>query len=140
MANHHSIPHPHYHLPPHPGHPPYPHPPPPGTPLASNASPVPAAMAPPARGAPTAAPPVIPHPATQLPALQKLAQANEQTWLLIGTVAEQMNDLDRALAAYEHAIRHNPHSIAGLTNIAGIARARENYSTASPISPSIALD
>ncbi|EUC65476.1 general transcriptional corepressor ssn6, putative [Rhizoctonia solani AG-3 Rhs1AP] len=130
MANHHSIPHPHYHLPPHPGHPPYPHPPPPGTPLASNASPVPAAMAPPARGAPTAAPPVIPHPATQLPASQKLAQANEQTWLLIGTVAEQMNDLDRALAAYEHAIRHNPHSIAGLTNIAGIARARENYSTA----------
>ncbi|KAJ1310911.1 hypothetical protein OPQ81_009424 [Rhizoctonia solani] len=84
-----------------------------------------------ARGAPTTAPaPVIPHPGTQLPALQKLAQANEQTWLLIGTVAEQMNDLDRALAAYEHAIRHNPHSIAGLTNIAGIARARENYSTA----------
>ncbi|CAE6519496.1 unnamed protein product [Rhizoctonia solani] len=138
MANHHSIPHPHYHLPPHPAHPPYPHPPPPGTPLATNgsaASPVPAAMATPAaRGAPTAAPaPVIPHPASQLPALQKLAQANEQTWLLIGTVAEQMNDLDRALAAYEHAIRHNPHSIAGLTNIAGIARARENYSTASPI-------
>ncbi|CAE6477694.1 unnamed protein product [Rhizoctonia solani] len=140
MASHHSIPHPHYHLPPHPGHPPYPHPPPPGTPLATNgsaASPVQAAMATPAaRGAPVAAPPpVIPHPATQLPALQKLAQANEQTWLLIGTVAEQMNDLDRALAAYEHAIRHNPQSIAGLTNIAGIARARENYSTASPISP-----
>ncbi|KAG9098698.1 glucose repression mediator protein [Ceratobasidium sp. UAMH 11750] len=26
-----------------------------------------------------------------------------------------MNDLDRALAAYEHAIRHNPRSIAGIT-------------------------
>ncbi|CEL58222.1 General transcriptional corepressor ssn6 OS=Schizosaccharomyces pombe (strain 972 / ATCC 24843) GN=ssn6 PE=1 SV=1 [Rhizoctonia solani AG-1 IB] len=137
MANHH-----HYHLPPHPAHPAHPsysHPPPPGTPLATNgsaASPVPAAMpTPSARGAAAAAAasavaPVIPHPATQLPALQKLAQANEQTWLLIGTVAEQMNDLDRALAAYEHAIRHNPHSIAGLNNIAGIARSRENYSMA----------
>ncbi|KAG8751354.1 hypothetical protein FRC11_009490 [Ceratobasidium sp. 423] len=56
------------------------------------------AMATPAAHTALAMTSVIPHPTTQLPALQKLAQANEQTWLLIGTVAEQMNDLDRVLA------------------------------------------
>ena len=38
-----------------------------------------------------------------------------------------MGDLDRALSAYEAALRHNPHSVAGLTQVAGIARIRENY-------------
>jgi tetratricopeptide (TPR) repeat protein len=119
--------------------------------------PTPSARGAAAAAAASAVAPVIPHPATQLPALQKLAQANEQTWLLIGnfylsdrqlkknnivfigTVAEQMNDLDRALAAYEHAIRHNPHSIAGLNNIAGIARSRENYSMASLMTTHVSL-
>ncbi|KAG8757493.1 hypothetical protein FRC11_004504 [Ceratobasidium sp. 423] len=55
------------------------------------------AMATPAAHAALATTSVIPHPTTQLPALQKLAQANEQTWLLIGMVAEQMNDLDHVL-------------------------------------------
>ncbi|KAI5120544.1 hypothetical protein M0805_000273 [Coniferiporia weirii] len=64
------------------------------------------------------------------PTLQKLAKANEETWLLIGSVAEQMGDLDRALSAYECALRHNPHSLPGLTQVAGIARIRENYSKA----------
>ncbi|KAH8120724.1 hypothetical protein DFH11DRAFT_1500001 [Phellopilus nigrolimitatus] len=64
------------------------------------------------------------------PTLQKLAKANEETWLLIGSVAEQMGDLDRALSAYESALRHNPHSLPGLTQVAGIARIRENYSKA----------
>ncbi|KAJ8520371.1 hypothetical protein ONZ45_g2815 [Pleurotus djamor] len=57
----------------------------------------------------------------------KLAVANEQTWLLIGRVAEQMADLDHALSAYENALRHNPVSLAGLTQVAGIARIKENY-------------
>ena len=38
-----------------------------------------------------------------------------------------MGDFDRALSAYEAALRHNPHSVAGLTQVAGIARIRENY-------------
>lgn len=38
-----------------------------------------------------------------------------------------MGDLDRALSAFEAALRHNPHSVAGLTQVAGIARIRENY-------------
>ena len=51
--------------------------------------------------------------------------------IVAGTVAEQMGDLDRALSAYENALRHNPHSLPGLTNVAGIARIRENYSKVS---------
>ncbi|KIJ24784.1 hypothetical protein M422DRAFT_77150 [Sphaerobolus stellatus SS14] len=65
-----------------------------------------------------------------LSSIQKLNQANESTWLLIGAVAEQMQDLDRAQQAYEHALRHNPHSINALMQLAGIARVRENYNKA----------
>ena len=42
-----------------------------------------------------------------------------------------MGDTDRALSAYENALRHNPHSMEGLTQVAGIARIRENYSKVS---------
>ncbi|KAF8872416.1 hypothetical protein CPB85DRAFT_1350123 [Mucidula mucida] len=59
--------------------------------------------------------------------VQKLATANESTWLLIGRVAEQMGDLEHALSAYENALRHNPTSLSGLTQVAGIARIKENY-------------
>ncbi|KAJ8587914.1 TPR-like protein [Rhizopogon salebrosus TDB-379] len=59
--------------------------------------------------------------------IHKLAVANEQTWLLIGGVAEQMGDLEHAITAYENALRHNPMSLSGLTQVAGIARIKENY-------------
>ncbi|KAF8887712.1 hypothetical protein BD779DRAFT_1672540 [Infundibulicybe gibba] len=59
--------------------------------------------------------------------VHRLNVANEQTWLLIGRVAEQMGDLEHALSAYENALRHNPMSLAGLTQVAGIARIKENY-------------
>ncbi|KAJ7293912.1 TPR-like protein [Mycena rebaudengoi] len=87
-----------------------------------------------------------PNPATSS-AIHKLTVANEQTWLLIGPhvfqqffvspdahsrvrtgrVAEQMGDLEHALSAYENALRHNPLSLSGLTQVAGIARIKENY-------------
>jgi hypothetical protein len=38
-----------------------------------------------------------------------------------------MGDLEHAATAYENALRHNPMSIAGLTQVAGIARIKENY-------------
>ena len=38
-----------------------------------------------------------------------------------------MNDLEHALSAYENALRHNPMSMSGLTQVAGIARIKENY-------------
>ncbi|KAI0271583.1 hypothetical protein BC834DRAFT_451253 [Gloeopeniophorella convolvens] len=61
------------------------------------------------------------------PSIQKLVDANEQTWLVIGSVAEQMGDLEHAATAYDNALRHNPMSTAGLTQVAGIARIKENY-------------
>ncbi|KAJ3489851.1 hypothetical protein NLJ89_g11488 [Agrocybe chaxingu] len=38
-----------------------------------------------------------------------------------------MGDLEHALSAYENALRHNPMSVSGLTQVAGIARIKENY-------------
>ena len=38
-----------------------------------------------------------------------------------------MGNLELALSAYENALRHNPMSLAGLTQVAGIARIKENY-------------
>ena len=58
--------------------------------------------------------------------LQKLVSANEQTWLVVGQLSEQLGDLERALSAYEHVLRHNAYSIPGLTQMAGIARIKEN--------------
>ncbi len=46
---------------------------------------------------------------------------------LPGRVAEQMGDLEHALSAYENALRHNATSVSGLTQVAGIARIKENY-------------
>ena len=46
---------------------------------------------------------------------------------LPGRVAEQMGDLEHALTAYENALRHNPMSLSGLTQVAGIFRIKENY-------------
>jgi len=77
---------------------------------------------------PTVAPPNGPNGVMAPPTMiQKLNAANEQTWLLIGRVAEQMGDLEHALNAYENALRHNPVSLSGLTQVAGIARIKENY-------------
>ncbi|KAF5361630.1 hypothetical protein D9758_007381 [Tetrapyrgos nigripes] len=77
---------------------------------------------------PTVAPPNGANGVMPLPSMiQKLNTANEQTWLLIGRVAEQMGDLEHALSAYENALRHNPLSLSGLTQVAGIARIKENY-------------
>jgi len=38
-----------------------------------------------------------------------------------------MGDLEHAITAYENALRHNPMSLSGLTQVAGVARIKENY-------------
>lgn len=123
------VPHHAHSLPP----PPHPHAHPP---LHLNGSSIPAtplaaagAGPPPAQGALVTSPAVANGAnGTVVPSsIQKLAQANEQTWLLIGRVAEQMGNLEHALSAYENALRHNPMSLSGLTQVAGIARIKENY-------------
>jgi glucose repression mediator protein len=45
----------------------------------------------------------------------------------LGAVSEQLNDTDRANSAYENALRHNPLSVSALTQVAGIARVKEDF-------------
>lgn len=52
--------------------------------------------------------------------------------LCAGAVSEQLNDTDRANAAYEHALRHNPTSVSALTQVAGMARVKEDFHKVSP--------
>ncbi|KAF8060933.1 TPR-like protein [Lyophyllum atratum] len=115
--------------PPHPHaiitHPPHPsHPPPP--PHLNGGTTTPGGV--PNGSSPAVATTTIPNGVASTPSvIHKLNVANEQTWLLIGRVAEQMGDLEHALTAYENALRHNPMSLSGLTQVAGIFRIKENY-------------
>lgn len=56
-----------------------------------------------------------------------------------GRVAEQMGNLEHALSAYENALRHNPNSLPGLIQVAGIARIKEDYQKVgvNPLGPTI---
>ncbi|KAJ2708729.1 glucose repression mediator protein, partial [Coemansia spiralis] len=72
-------------------------------------------------------PPPPPQPPTSS---QRLNTLTEDVWMQIGSVAETMNEQDRALAAYDHALRHNPYSQGALTQIANIYRSREDYDKA----------
>uniref|UniRef100_A0A1D1Z2K3 General transcriptional corepressor ssn6 n=1 Tax=Anthurium amnicola TaxID=1678845 RepID=A0A1D1Z2K3_9ARAE len=59
--------------------------------------------------------------------IHKLGLANEQTWLQMGNAAELMQEYDRAMSAYESALRHNSYSIAALSSIASLCRGREQF-------------
>ena len=90
-------------------------------------------------------PPPAPLPPSGDPVRDRLADANERTWIQIGSsssvlsvlyihsttgnVAETMGALDKALSAYEHALRHNPQSVYGLCCCANILRIKEKYSS-----------
>ncbi|KAF5377270.1 hypothetical protein D9615_006427 [Tricholomella constricta] len=108
-------------------HPPHPsHPPPPPPHLNGGGTTTPGGV--PNGSSPAVATTAIPNGASSTPSvIHKLNVANEQTWLLIGRVAEQMGDMEHALNAYENALRHNPTSLSGLTQVAGIFRIKENY-------------
>ncbi|CAG8468023.1 9077_t:CDS:10 [Diversispora eburnea] len=54
---------------------------------------------------------------------QKLSQINEQAWLQM----ELMQEYDRAMSAYESALRHNAYSVQALSNIAALCRGREQF-------------
>jgi Tfp pilus assembly protein PilF len=78
--------------------------------------------------------------------LASLANANENTWMLIGkstsrqyscqhtdmigAVAEQVQDQDKALRAFETALKHNPNSVLALNAVAAIARSRDDFDKA----------
>ncbi|KAF9161341.1 hypothetical protein BGX20_002143, partial [Mortierella sp. AD010] len=67
-----------------------------------------------------------PAPIVTSPA-QRLDAIDEQVWLQIGSLAESMGEYDRAMAAYESALRHNYHSVSALNLIAELYRSRENF-------------
>ncbi|SPO31231.1 probable TPR-containing protein Mql1 [Ustilago trichophora] len=69
-------------------------------------------------------------PASSSPAVQKLSHANETAWVSVGSAAETMEDYDRALSAYEAALRHNPYSVPALGAIAGVHRTLDNFEKA----------
>ena len=50
-----------------------------------------------------------------------------------------MGNLEHALSAYENALRHNPNSLPGLIQVAGIARIKEDYQKVgvNPLGPTI---
>ena len=50
-----------------------------------------------------------------------------------------MGNLEHALSAYENALRHNPNSLPGLIQVAGIARIKEDYQKvgANPLGPTV---
>ncbi|CAJ0830399.1 10105_t:CDS:10 [Entrophospora sp. SA101] len=62
-----------------------------------------------------------------LPCIQKLNQLNESAWLAMGAAAELLQEYDRAMSAYESALRHNAYSITALQGIASLCRGREQF-------------
>ncbi|KAG0234472.1 hypothetical protein BGW41_001145 [Actinomortierella wolfii] len=113
--------------PPGPGGPPPPGPPvpqgPPGPPGPPGPAGPPGPPGPPVQGPPPPQP--VPNSV-----IQRLDAIDEQVWLQLGSLAESMGEYDRAMAAYESALRHNYHSVNALTLIAELYRSRENFSKA----------
>lgn len=70
-------------------------------------------------------------PARERPSFFATVHSFWKSWhqfhIKLGRVAEQMGNLEHALSAYENALRHNAMSLPGLTQVAGIARIKENY-------------
>ncbi|KAI9342473.1 hypothetical protein DFJ73DRAFT_842623 [Zopfochytrium polystomum] len=54
-----------------------------------------------------------------------LAARNEEIWFHIGNLAEAMNEPEKALAAYESALRQNPNSVAALAQIGSLYRSKD---------------
>lgn len=48
----------------------------------------------------------------------------------VGSVTELIGDLDRAMSAYEAALRQNPYSIPAMNSISCILRTKEQFSKA----------
>ncbi|KAJ3124018.1 glucose repression mediator protein [Nowakowskiella sp. JEL0407] len=61
---------------------------------------------------------------------QKLTRLNEETWILAGSLAQQLDQPDFAIFAYETALRHNPYSIPALTEAATMCKGREIHQKA----------
>ncbi|KAL2160375.1 hypothetical protein VTH06DRAFT_1548 [Thermothelomyces fergusii] len=58
---------------------------------------------------------------------QTLLQQTEGVWIQLGNLAEQMGNLDDAMASYERAIRINPNSIPAMSAMSSVLRTREDF-------------
>ncbi|PVU94127.1 hypothetical protein BB559_003094 [Furculomyces boomerangus] len=67
---------------------------------------------------------------SQMTPVQHLNFLNEQTWLKIGSISEQMGDYQKAIKAYENAPKHNPYSLPALQKMALLYRQLEEYEKA----------
>ncbi|KAJ2836243.1 glucose repression mediator protein [Coemansia sp. 'formosensis'] len=61
---------------------------------------------------------------------QRLSSITEEVWMQIGSLAELMSEHERALVAYDNALRYNPYSQHALSQIANIYRGREDFEKA----------
>ncbi|PBP21930.1 transcriptional corepressor [Diplocarpon rosae] len=61
------------------------------------------------------------------PSLQQVVALSEAVWMQIGSFAEVLNNLEEAIAAYEHALRANPRSIPAMNAISCILRTQEQF-------------
>ncbi|KAL9654244.1 hypothetical protein ABK040_010276 [Willaertia magna] len=57
--------------------------------------------------------------------IHKIDSENEKTWMKIGKLAESMSDSDKAIYAYENALRFNKCNVQALTSIALIYRMKD---------------
>ncbi|KAJ2885910.1 glucose repression mediator protein [Coemansia aciculifera] len=90
---------------------------------------------PPQQQSQSQAPPPPPPPAAilQQPPMtssQRLSSITEEVWMQIGSLAELMSEHERALVAYDNALRYNPYSQHALSQIANIYRGREDFEKA----------
>ncbi|KAK3096311.1 glucose repression mediator protein, partial [Teratosphaeriaceae sp. CCFEE 6253] len=71
-----------------------------------------------------------PPPPAYKPATQHVAAANEQTWLQLGRLSEQMGELDGAIQSYERAMSFNQWSVPAMLAISCILRSKDQFTAA----------
>lgn len=85
---------------------------------------------PPLRQPPNAGMPIPQPQQLKNSAAQWLAQTNEDVWLRLGGLSENLGDLDGATQAYERAMHHNAWSIQAMLAISCILRSKDQFTAA----------
>ncbi|ODQ77027.1 hypothetical protein BABINDRAFT_163921 [Babjeviella inositovora NRRL Y-12698] len=62
-----------------------------------------------------------------------LNQATAKAWLAIGSFAETLGDVDKAAAAYDSVLRHDPVNAQALTQLASLYRSRDMFAKAAEL-------
>jgi len=71
-----------------------------------------------------------PQPQQYKPTAAHLAGVNEQTWLALGQLSEQMGELDGATQSYERAMNFNQWSVPAMLAISCILRSKDQFTAA----------